>query len=55
MAKARSRFTATVHDGGAETTINIDDSFAPIQLDQPFCYRIRQKTAYALTGANLRP
>lgn len=41
--------------GGAETTINIDDSFEPIQFEQTSCYQIRQKTAHALIGANLRP
>ncbi|MGH9344004.1 MAG: CheR family methyltransferase [Terriglobia bacterium] len=41
--------------GGAETTINIDDSFEPIQFEQTSCYQIRQKSAHILIGANLRP
>lgn len=41
--------------GGAETTLNLDDSFEPVQFEQTSCYQIRSKTAHALIGANLRP
>ncbi|MGH9353554.1 MAG: CheR family methyltransferase [Terriglobia bacterium] len=41
--------------GGAETTLNIDDSFEPVQFEQASCYQIRQKSAHTLIGANLKP
>lgn len=40
--------------GGAETTINIDDAFEPLQFEQTSCYQIRQTVTHTLIGANLR-
>lgn len=39
--------------GGAETTINIDDTFEPIQFEQTSCYQVRAKKARALIGASI--
>ncbi|MGH9447614.1 MAG: CheR family methyltransferase [Terriglobia bacterium] len=55
LEKARSLLRADGYLllGGAETTLNIDDFFEPIQFAQTSCYQLRKTGAQTLTTASL--